>query len=205
MFKIKICGITNIEDALLAASLGANALGFIFAKSPRQVSVNSVQEISAKLPPFLSKIGIFVNESVDQVNETVKQCGLNAVQLHGTETPEHCRQVHAPVIKAFHLKKPEDLEQIKQYEDCVSAFLFDSSTENQPGGTGTTFDWKLLAELNTAKPVIIAGGMSIENIPLLMEHLSPYAVDVNSGIESSPGKKDPEKMRQLFLLLKNLG
>ena len=203
MLKIKICGITNLDDALLAADLGANALGFIFATSPRNIDKNTVGQIARKLQPFISRVGVFVNESVKVVNETVLECGLDAVQLHGEETPEYCARILSRVIKSFRLGKDilnssQLNEELAKYEPFVSAFLFDTYSPQQFGGTGQTFNWDNLKEIQSSKPIIVSGGLTPDNVQDLLKVFKPYAIDISSGVEASPGHKDPEKLKQLF-------
>ena len=203
MLKIKICGITNLDDALLAADLGANALGFIFATSPRNIDKNTVGQIARKLQPFISRVGVFVNESVKVVNETVLECGLDAVQLHGEETPEYCARILSRVIKSFILGKDilnssQLNEELAKYEPFVSAFLFDTYSPQQFGGTGQTFNWDNLKEIQSSKPIIVSGGLTPDNVQDLLKVFKPYAIDISSGVEASPGHKDPEKLKQLF-------
>lgn len=203
MLKIKICGITNLDDALLAADLGANALGFIFATSPRNIDKNTVGQIARKLQPFISRVGVFVNESVKVVNETVLECGLDAVQLHGEETPEYCARILSRVIKSFRLGKDilnssQLNEELAKYEPFVSAFLFDTYSPQQFGGTGQTFNWDNLKEIQSSKPIIVSGGLTPDNVQDLLKVFKPYAIDISSSVEASPGHKDPEKLKQLF-------
>lgn len=204
MLKIKICGISNLEDALLAADLGANALGFIFASSPRQISKNTVSQITKRLPPFVTRVGVFVNESSKIVNETAFECGLDVVQLHGEESPEYCAQMLCRVIKSLRISENQKIDELNlqliKYEPFVSAFLFDTYSPEKHGGTGKTFDWSILQNISTHRPIIISGGLTPENIPELLKMFSPYAIDVNSGVESSPGKKDSEKLKSIIKL-----
>ena len=208
MPKIKICGITNSQDALLACDLGADALGFIFAPSPRNIDKNTAGQLSKILPPFITRVGVFVNESVKLVNETILECGLDAVQLHGEETPEYCARIMGRVIKTFRVGENQDVSalnsEINKYEPFVSAFLFDTYSRNQYGGTGKTFNWNYLKEIQTNKQIIVSGGLTPDNAPDLLEVFKPYAIDISSGVEASLGQKDPEKLKQLFKLLKDI-
>jgi phosphoribosylanthranilate isomerase len=198
--KIKICGMTQLQDAVFAAEQGADAVGFIFyKKSPRSVTMKAVKEIIAKLPPFVDTVGVFVNESVDRVNKTAEYCGLDLVQLHGDESPAYCRKIRRRVIKAFRVK---DLQSIKQLERFpVSGFLLDTFSENLHGGTGKVFDWNLAHPAKKVGPVILAGGLTPRNIRQAISQVRPYGVDVCSGVEKSPGIKDPEKVKAF---LKNI-
>ncbi|MFC1478231.1 phosphoribosylanthranilate isomerase [Candidatus Margulisiibacteriota bacterium] len=201
MIKIKICGITNLEDALLACELGADAIGFIFAPSPRQVNLETVRGITSQIPPFVTRVGVFVNEPAELINETARNCGLDAVQLHGDESPEYCKSIKRRVIKVLRIKEGSDLDVIKLYEDHVSAFLFDTYSPDQYGGTGKTFNWDILKDVETSKPYIVSGGITPDNVSSLLGSVDPYGIDIGSGVESSPGKKDPEKLKQLFAAL----
>ncbi len=199
MTRVKICGITNIEDALLASDLGAWALGFIFyKKSPRYVGSKKVKAIIKQLPPFVTPVGVFVNEKADVVNKTADFCGLKVLQFHGEESPAYCRSFKAyRVIKAFRVKGTFDLKVLKPYQ--VSAYLFDTYQHDQYGGTGQSFDWQLIKSVKkTGIPMILSGGLHIGNLGEAIKAAQPYAVDISSGVESSPGKKSESKLRQLF-------
>ncbi len=196
MVRVKICGITNWEDAHLAVELGADAVGFIFAESPRQVIPQKVREITSRLPPFVSRVGVFLNHKENEVEEIVERCGLDVLQFHGQETAAYCRKFKCKVIKAFQIESISDLEALSLYK--VDAFLLDTYHELLPGGTGITFDWDIAVEAKKYGPIILSGGLNPENVAEAIEKVGPYAVDVSSGVEASPGKKDPEKMRAFF-------
>lgn len=198
--KVKICGMTQLQDAEFAVEQGADAVGFIFyKKSPRAVTMKTVREIISKLPPLVDTVGVFVNESVDRVNKIADYCGLDLVQLHGEESPAFCKNIHRRVIKAFRVK---DLQSIKQLEKFpVSGFLLDTFSDNLHGGTGKTFDWTLALPAKKMGPVILAGGLTPRNIRQAVSQVRPYGVDVCSGVEKSPGIKDLEKVRAF---LKNI-
>jgi phosphoribosylanthranilate isomerase len=199
MTKIKICGITNLDDALLAVELGADALGFIFAESPRRISPLEAKTIIHSLPPLVKAIGVFVDEDPAKVKETQSLCGLDLVQLHGEETPEACQVLMPQVIKTFHIQNEEDIKKIERYKGCMRAVLLDTFQKGKAGGTGQTFDWSLAIKVKgTGLPVILAGGLGPENIQEAIARVQPYAVDINSGIEDRPGKKDPVLMKQLM-------
>jgi len=193
---VKICGITNLEDALVAVEYGADALGFVFAKSPRQVSVSQVVKIISKLPPFVGKIGVFVNESPSHVAKIAKECGLTAVQLHGEEIPELVSGLHPlSVIKAIRVKDEKDIKILSAYGNAA-AFLLDTFVASKKGGTGKVFDWKLaLLAKKFGKPIILSGGLNEKNVKDAVKKVAPYCVDVSSGVESKPGKKDHKKMK----------
>jgi phosphoribosylanthranilate isomerase len=192
--RIKICGITNVEDALLAAGLGADALGFIFyAKSPRGVTVPVASEICRALPPFVSRVGVFVNESEQAINEAVVACRLTAVQLHGEESPEFCRRFAVPVIKVVRVRDATSIAEAAGYE--VDALLLDTYTAASHGGTGRTFDWSLAVQAKSLRrPVILSGGLTADNVADAIRAVQPYAVDVASGVESAPGRKDAAQL-----------
>ncbi len=201
---IKICGITNLEDALTAANAGATHLGFIFADSPRQIQPKIAAEIISKLPASVKKVGVFVDEEIGKVNTIVRDCTLDLVQLHGNEAPEYCQKMIVPVIKAFRIKDKNSLDQLKDYEDCVQYFLLDTFAPDKAGGTGKTFDWELALEAKklTSKPIILSGGLTVDNIELALHKVSPFGVDINSGIELSPGKKDQNKLKKIIELIR---
>lgn len=193
MVKVKICGITNYQDAVLAAELGADALGFIFYKdSPRYIDFTQAYEICRSLPPFIFKVGVFVDEELSVVNQHIEALRLDRVQLHGNESAEYCAQIKCgQVIKSFRLKDSQDLSPLAHYNK-VSAFLLDAYHPKKPGGTGQTFDWQLAIEAkNYGCPIILSGGLTPENVVAAIRLVRPYAVDVASGVESTPGKKEP--------------
>ena len=198
--KVKICGMTQLKDALFAVEQGVDAVGFIFyKKSPRAVTMKTVREIITKLPPLVDTVGVFVNESAERLNKIADYCGLDLVQLHGEESPAFCRKIHRRVIKAFRVK---DLQSIKQLEKFpVSGFLLDTFSDDLHGGTGKTFDWNLALPVKKMGPVILAGGLTSRNILQAVRQVRPYGVDVCSGVEKSPGIKDLEKVRAF---LKNI-
>jgi phosphoribosylanthranilate isomerase len=192
--KAKVCGTTRLKDALLAVECGANAIGFIFyKKSPRGVSVKTAKEICSKLPPFVNRVGVFVNETAEKINRITDRCGLDTVQLHGDESPAFCRKIKARVIKAVRVKDALSLKEMSRY--TVDGFLLDTYKENQWGGTGKVFDWELAVRAKKYGPVILAGGLNPRNVKEAIKKVKPYGVDVSSGIEQSPGKKDPKKVK----------
>ena len=206
MMKVKICGITNHQDASLAVALGVDALGFIFAQSPRQVTPEKAQDIVSTLPPFVQTVGVFVNEDPGRIKEVMQRCSLDLIQLHGDETPDVCNELMPHSIKAFQLKDESSLEDIRPYSGKTRAFLFDTYSKDRRGGTGETFDWDLAIKgKELGVPVILSGGLNPSNIGKAISTVMPYAVDVNSGIEESPGKKDPVLMKELIKTIqKNL-
>jgi len=190
MTKVKICGITNLEDALFAAEAGADALGFVFyAKSPRCIAPDRAREIILRLPPFVTKVGVFVNEELDRVTELMAHCSLDYAQLHGDEPPEQVAALALRVIKAVQVRSAADIERLAQYQ--AVAYLLDTYHPTKPGGTGETWDWELAAAAKQYGPVILAGGLIPENVGEAIERVHPYAVDVSSGVEAAPGIKDP--------------
>jgi len=199
MVRIKICGITNLEDALLAAGLGADALGFIFyPPSTRAVAPDAARAIIAQLPPLVTTVGVFVDEDAALVKELAAQVGLDWVQLHGQETPNYCRSLDRRIIKGFRILDAASLEGLKEYQGVVHAFLLDTYKKGQVGGTGETFDWDLARQARNYGPIILAGGLNPANVARAVEVVQPQAVDVASGVEAAPGKKDPGKLRAFF-------
>lgn len=193
MTKIKICGLTNSEDALKAAELGADYAGFIFySQSPRCVRAEQASSIIKMLPESTKAVGVFVNQSLSEIEEVLKVCDLSAVQLHGEESPEFASKVPSPVIKAFRIKDEASLDGVNAYD--VFAYLFDSYSGNFYGGTGKMFDLSLLAKKHFNKPVFLSGGLIPENVCSAIKEVQPYAVDVCSGTEREPGKKNHNKL-----------
>ena len=192
--KIKVCGMTSLEDTLVAVDAGADAVGFIFyKKSPRSVTIKTVCEIVDGLPPFVDAIGIFVNESAEQINKIADRCKLDRVQLHGDETPAFCKKIRRRVIKAIRVK---DIQSLKKLSDFpVSGFLLDTFSEEQRGGTGKVFDWNLVHPAKKYGTVILAGGLTPNNVRQAIHRVKPYGVDVCSGVESLPGIKDHKKVK----------
>ena len=198
--RVKICGITNLEDALLCESEGADALGFIFyKKSKRYIEPDLAKEIINYLSPFIMKVGVFVNESPDSINETALKLHLNAVQLHGEENPELVNKISFPVIKSFRIRQQPDSEFdfsiLNKYQDAY--FLFDTFSNVEYGGTGKIFNWSLIPDELKSK-IILAGGVSISNIEDIVKTVKPAAVDVSSSLEALPGKKDKIKVKEFF-------
>lgn len=191
MTKVKICGITNLEDALAAVQCGTDALGFVFAKSPREIAPENAREIIGRLPPFVIVVGVFVNESAKRVKEISLRCRLDALQFHGFESPEYCRGFKRKVIKAFRVMDGSSAQEAAHYD--VDAYLFDSGTG---GGTGQRFNWDLVRGVNGR--IILAGGLTPENVGEAIMKVRPYAVDVSTGVEMSPGKKDSCRMEEFI-------
>jgi phosphoribosylanthranilate isomerase len=194
MVRVKICGITSVEDALVAVAAGADALGFVFhPPSPRYVTPERAGEIIAALPPFVQTVGLFVNAPLSEVNEVADRCGLDLVQLHGDETPQYCAAVRRRVLKAFRVKDLTSLEPIPEYR--CAAYLLDAWSPDSYGGTGRTFNWELAREAKRFGAIVLAGGLTPENVAEAIAQVAPYGVDVSGGVEAAPGRKDPDKVR----------
>lgn len=205
MVRVKICGITNYEDASIAVKLGADALGFIFAQSPRQVTPEEARDIICAIPPFVKTVGVFVNEDPAIIKKIIQFCGLDLVQLHGDESPDLCHELMPHTIKAFRLKDESSLSAIDPYLGRIRAFLFDTYSEEKRGGTGRTFDWELAVRgKELGVPIIIAGGLTPSNIERAISTVRPFAVDVSSGVEERPAKKSPLLMRRLMENIKKI-
>ena len=202
MTPVKICGITNEEDALYAAKLGAAALGFIFyPASPRYIKPEYARKIVSVLPDDLVKVGVFVNENVAEIKRVMEYCGLDMIQLHGDETPAFCREFPAyRIIKAIELKNNADLNHVYSYE--VAALLVDSRHAGLYGGTGRKANWELACRVKNKKPLILSGGINEKNIAEALRTVAPAALDINSGVESKPGKKDHEKLARIFDIIR---
>lgn len=207
--RIKVCGITSVEDAREAIRLGVDALGFIFVESsPRYISPEKVKEIVAQLPPFVSLVGVFVNGDPVEIEEIVDYCGLTHVQLHGDEDSEYCQrlaQAATPcrVIKAFRIGLHSMAADFTAYEEAVTGFLLDTYVEGREGGTGKVFDWSRIEPFRLKLPVILAGGLGLDNVAEAIRSVRPFAIDVNSGVEEEPGKKDHAKLRELIELVRS--
>ncbi|GAX62718.1 N-(5'-phosphoribosyl)anthranilate isomerase [Candidatus Scalindua japonica] len=197
MTKIKICGIKSLNDAISAVDYGADAIGFVFAKSIRKVSKERARSIIRKLPPFVTTVGLFVNETADNMEAAFRFCGLNAIQLHGNEPPETLNRLKDIItIKAFRIQNERDITPIKKYKP--KAILLDGYSKNQMGGTGICFDWNIVEKLKTSIPIIVAGGLSHLNVAEAIKIVQPYGVDVSSGVENMPGKKDKKLIKKFI-------
>ena len=205
MTEVKICGITNIEDALAAVSAGADALGFVFhPASPRYVTPGRAREIIGSLPPALCTVGVFVNLSAPEVLQIAELCGLDFIQLHGSETRQYCRSFpRERLIKALSFRSEDEFAIMADYP--VRAFLVDAHDPVRFGGTGKTCDWNLAGKAAARHPLILAGGLNEGNILSALEAVHPMAVDVSSGIEASPGKKDHEKLQSVIAIVRHFG
>jgi phosphoribosylanthranilate isomerase len=205
--RVKICGITRRSDAELSAKLGADALGFNFhAKSPRYVSAELARAIIGRLPRRVMAVGVFVNARAAEILKIAKQTNLQMIQLHGEESPEEVRELARwyPVIKAFRVHARFRLESMKRYEAC-SAFLLDTFEPGRPGGTGKIFDWRVAARAKKYGAVVMAGGLTPQNVCEAIWRAQPFAVDVASGVESRPGEKDPRKLRAFLRAVERAG
>ncbi len=196
MTRIKICGITNIEDALMAAELGAHAVGFVLAESPRRISPETARNISLALPPLMSRVGVFVNEQPSVIEYCINLCHLDAIQIDASDNSKDGYRFNAAVIRTFRVESDEIISAIRQAK--VEYFLMDTYDRTRNGGSGRAFDWCIAREAAKLGRIILAGGLNPDNVAEALETVHPYAVDVSSGVEKSPGRKDHEKMR-LFI------
>jgi len=203
--RVKICGLTRLEDAQLAVELGAWALGFVFyAPSPRAIAVAQAAQIVSALPAETLTVGVFVNASVAEVNQTAARVGLTYAQLHGNEDPELCAAIQLPVIKALRLQNESDLSTAAAYADCHS-LLIDAAVPGQWGGSGQTANWELARQLveannisNPQQPVLLAGGLGPDNVEMAFAQVQPWGLDLSSGVERAPGIKDSQRLQQVF-------
>jgi phosphoribosylanthranilate isomerase len=197
MIRIKICGITNSEDAMAAADYGADALGFVFhQRSPRNISPETAKMIISELPPYVTAVGVFVDEKPVNIENIVRFSGLDIIQLHGSESPEMC-SMSKKVVKAVRVKDLTSLEPLKKYK--VSAFLLDTYSPRATGGTGRAFNWDIAVEAKKIGRIILAGGLTPENVEEAIRWVKPFAVDVSTGVEGSKkGKKDLKKLQHFI-------
>jgi phosphoribosylanthranilate isomerase len=201
---VKICGITNPADALAAVEAGADALGLMFYEpSPRNISLKAAAEIARQLPPFIVKVGVFVNATEETVSRAIGECGLNIAQFHGDESPEFCALFPVMTIKAFRMRDADSLKALPEYP--TDAWLLDAYVADKQGGTGAKFNWDLAVEARKlGRPIFLAGGLTPENVADAVRQVQPYAVDVSSGVESVPGKKDHAKVRAFITAAKSV-
>lgn len=202
--RVKICGITNLADAQVAVEAGADALGFNFyEKSPRFIATREAAEISRALPLFTLRVGVFVNPAEDLVQRAIGECSLNLLQFHGDESPAFCTQFGLMSMKAFRVRDASSLKELPNYR--TDAWLLDAYSPEALGGTGEKFNWDLAVEAQKlGKPVFLAGGLTPENVAEAIRQVQPFAVDVSSGVESAPGKKDHAKVRAFIKSAKSL-
>ena len=202
MIAVKICGITSLKDVEMAVNYSVSAIGMIFCPdSTRYVDPAELEQWIERIPDSVKKVGVFVNEQIDTINNITRQLKLEFIQLHGDESPEFCNGIIRPVIKVFRVGDDFDAIVLNEYD--VHGFLFDTYKKGNPGGTGTRFNWDLIANLKTETPIILSGGLTPENVLNGIEAVNPAAVDVNSGVESVPGVKDEEKIKELFSVLEH--
>jgi phosphoribosylanthranilate isomerase len=195
--RIKICGITNLRDALTAAELGADAVGFVFySKSPRSVSPEEAKDIIRQIPPFVTTVGVFANQKESEIRQVIDVCGIDMIQLQGDEPPDVCMRLGYRVIKAVRVKDQESLNGMNSYR--VRAFVLDAYREDQLGGTGQSFDWELAIQAKKFGQIILAGGLTPENVTQAIHRVNPCGVDVSSGVEHRVGQKDPDKIRRFI-------
>lgn len=199
--RVKICGITRVEDALAAVECGAHAIGLILAEGPRRITPEEAAEITRSLPAFVCPVGVFVDADIDEVRRTAADVGLHAVQLAGGESPEYVRGLDGvDVIKCIHVAGSDDIIRAEQYQGCH--ILLDTASPRVAGGTGEVFPWEFAVELAARRKVILAGGLRPENVAEAVRKVRPWAVDVSSGVESRPGIKDAGKIRRF---VENIG
>jgi phosphoribosylanthranilate isomerase len=196
--RVKICGVRTLEEAQEAIACGADALGFNFwQKSTRYIESQNAREIIQQLPIFTHCVGVFVNESPARIMQIIEQTKINVVQLHGDEEPEFCTQIGSvKIIKAFRVGEDFNIKEMKKYP--ADAFLLDSKVKGEYGGTGKRFDWRIALEAKSMAPIILAGGINIENVAEAIDYVRPFAIDVCSGVEVEPGKKDLQKLKEFM-------
>ena len=201
--QVKICGITNVEDGIAAAEAGADALGFIFyQKSPRYLPIEKAAQIIRDLPPMIVKVGVFVDAPEEVVFRVISDCGLNVLQFHGSETPEYCLQFGLMSMKAFQIRDVQSLSRLTDFP--TDAWLLDAYSDGRLGGTGESFNWDLAVEAGKwGRPIFLAGGLTPGNVAEAVRQVQPYAVDVSSGVEASPGKKDHAKVKAFIQAAKS--
>ena len=201
--RIKICGITSVADGVAAAEAGADMIGLMFyERSPRNISITTAAEISRALSPFIVKVGVFVNPTEDAVLRAIGECGVTLLQFHGEETPEFCTQFGVMNMKAFRVRDAASLDALTNYP--TDAYLLDAFSPDAHGGTGAKFNWDLAIEAKKhGKPIFLAGGLTAENVAEAVHKVEPFGVDVSSGVESAPGKKDHAKVRAFIQAVKN--
>ncbi len=203
MVKVKICGITNADDARLAVEAGADALGFIFVENtPRFVTPEQAVAIIRRLPPFVTPVGVFWEHPSGHVKAVAEACGLQALQFHGDETPDDVAQYALPVIKTIKVSGPQDLARMEPYRSRVAAFLLDSAARWSEGEARQSIEWRLARM--APGPIILSAGLTPDNVAEAIDIARPYAVDVNSGVEAAPGKKDPDKVRHFIAEAKSV-
>ncbi|WP_134114554.1 phosphoribosylanthranilate isomerase [Orenia marismortui] len=201
MTKVKICGITNLEDAQAAVDYGADLLGFIFAQSPRKINKKQVKNIQSQLPKGIKTVGVFANQPVEEIQNIIDYCQLDYIQLHGSESPEYCQEFELPIIKAFRVKDEAYLDKLSEYK--IDKYLLDTYHPDKLGGVGKVFNWDLALKAKEYGDIIIAGGLNPDNIGEAIKVIAPYGVDVSSGVEAKTAKKDLNKMKNFIDNAKN--
>lgn len=202
MTRVKFCGLTHEEDIAQAVKLGVDALGFVFyAPSSRSVAPDHAAMLTSSVPAFVTRVGLFVNEQPAAIQNIFERTRLNLIQYHGDETPEFCDAVGLPFIKAFRVRPGIDIQTEMERYPNASGFLLDAYVKGQPGGTGERFDWGMIPQSNA--PIILAGGLSPDNAKDAIEQVAPWALDVSGGIETKPGRKDPDKMARFMDACRN--
>jgi len=205
MIRVKICGITSREDAWAAVEAGADAIGFIFVKgSPRWIEPEAAAAIAREVGPFVTTVGVFMDKTVEEVEKIGAACGLSLAQLHGSEPPELCRRLRLPFVKSIRVRSEDDLATLSNYPQA-RAFLLDTYDAERPGGTGKTFPWEIAAKAAQEAKIVLSGGLTPGNVAQAVTQVRPYAVDVSSGIEIVPGRKDHRKMREFIDEAKRAG
>lgn len=194
--RIKICGMTRRADLEMAAALGVDAVGFVFAQSPRRITPEAARGLADVLPPFVSRVGVFVDADPDTVQHTAAVCNLDWIQLHGRESPEYCAALGLNILKAIRVRDRDSIACMKPYQGRVAGFVLDTYVKGTVGGTGKSFDWRLVEQAKEYGPVILAGGLTPEDVQEAIRVARPYGVDVSSGVETAPGIKDHDKMRR---------
>lgn len=202
--QVKICGITSAADGLVAAESGADMIGLMFYdRSPRHIALAQAAEISRALPPFVLRVGVFVNPEEELVLRAIGECGLTLLQFHGDEPSDFCTQFGLMSVKALRVRDADSLKTLEKYQ--TDAFLLDACSQSGLGGTGEKFNWDLAVEAQKiGKPIFLAGGLTPENVAAAIRQVRPFAVDVSSGVESAPGKKDPAKVRAFIQAAKSV-
>jgi phosphoribosylanthranilate isomerase len=201
--KVKICGITSPADGLVAAEAGADMIGLMFYdKSPRHISIATAKQIAHAVPPFVMKVGVFVDPDEDTVMRAIGECGLSLLQFHGSETPDFCMQFGLMSVKAFRIQNTASLAPISNYS--TDAYLLDAYSKTALGGSGEQFNWDLAIDAQKfGKPIFLAGGLTPQNVTEAVRKVNPFAVDVSSGVESAPGKKDADKVKRFIAAAKS--
>lgn len=201
--RVKICGITNLQDAEIAVDAGTDAIGMVFyPQSPRNISTSDARGIVDRMPPFITTVGLFVNSSAEQVNEVLSAASLDLLQFHGDEDEEFCNYFQRPYIKAVRMQADTDLHRLCQHYASARGLLVDSYTPGIPGGTGETFDWAMIPR-DLPLPLVLAGGLNAENVHAALDTVKPWAVDVSSGVELSAGVKDSAKIAEFMRAVAN--